>query len=109
MQIIVVLMGLFFVASAFRGPAKGAKIVGRFVAWLFRPIFWRRPSSTDRDPAPALPVLNHSAGQGYLNDLQELHSLYQRGGLSEDEFKQFKQRLLSTIVPTIIRSDQETT
>jgi hypothetical protein len=105
MQIIVVLIGLFFVASMFYGFAEGAKIVRRFVVWLFTPTFLRG-SRAAKKPVPELPVKlmrRQSTAQSHLDELQELHNLYQNGALSREEFEQFKQSLLSSIAGTAVQ------
>ena len=103
-QLIVSLIALFIVVSIFRGVAKGAQVCWRVIAWLFTPTFRRRAPAAK--PAPALPApaaAEFAPAQGCLEQLRELHGLYQNGVLSREEFEQFKQSLLSSIAGTAVQ------
>jgi len=109
MQIIVVLAGVFLIASIFYGFAEGAKIVRRFVVWLFTPTFfrWSRAAEKPVTELPAQLMPKPSTAHNCLDELQELHNLYQNGGVSKEEFEQLKQCLLSSITPIPSQNNQE--
>ena len=98
MQLIFLLLLLFIIGCVFNGIAEGVKTFGRFTAWISNP-FVNRASAANPVPTPPLPTPQSAPAQNCLHQLQELHSLYQSGGLSKEEYEQLKQYLLAGIAP----------
>lgn len=98
MPFIIFLIALFAFLSLFYGMAGATHIFGRVFRWLFKPIFRYFPAPANPMPTQTAPI--PSPTQNCLIQLRELHSLYQNGGISQEEYEEVKQYLLSTIAPT---------
>lgn len=85
MRILFPLMALFFMGCVFYGISAGVQAITRKAARLVG----GRELGQPEIPPNVAPL------HGYLDELQRLHELYQRGALSQEEFHQFKQHLLS--------------
>jgi hypothetical protein len=85
------LIALFLIACVLYGIAAGVQTVARGASWLSE---GQVPKSNTQRIVPEA-----SPAQRSLRQLQELHGLYQSGALTEEEYEQFKQYLLSSIAP----------
>lgn len=121
MQLILFLLGLFAIGCLFYGISAGVRIIQRGFAYLAesardgasdkRPLVTPLPSSTgENSDSPAAqrkgarpevkastPPAEASPMQRSINELRDLFVLYQQGALSQAEFENMKQYLLTCI------------
>lgn len=110
MQFILFLLGIFAIGCVLYGISAGVQIIQRGFSRLANTAHApeanaskpRLPTSPPPSEQPA-----PSSAQRCLDELNELHRLYQNGALTREEFEQFKRHLLSPITPPTTRSNQE--
>lgn len=106
MQLIFLLLCLFAIACVFYGISAGVQIIQRCATWLTGSD--RAPSANASRAEQAQQTTSSisapSRTQRCLQELQGLYRLYQDGALSQHEFEQLKQYLLSTIAPSVAQA-----
>ena len=110
MQFILFLLGIFAIGCVLYGISAGVQIIQRGFSRLANATHaseTNAPKQRLQTPPPPSEQPTPSPAQRCLDELNELHRLYQNGALTRDEFEQFKRHLLSPITPPTARSSQE--
>lgn len=110
MQFILFLLGIFAIGCVLYGISAGVQIIQRGFSRLANATHaseTNAPKQRLQTPPPPSEQPTPSPAQRCLDELNELHRLYQNGALTREEFEQFKQHLLSLIAPPTTRSSQE--
>lgn len=110
MQFILFLLGIFAIGCVLYGISAGVQIIQRGFTRLANTAHApeaNAPKQRLQTPPPPSEQPKPSPAQRCLDELNELHRLYQNGALTREEFEQFKQHLLSPIAPPTTRNSQE--